>query len=1118
MTRRNLSSRTPKAAAPSRPERGAALTMAMLVMALVAVMSIAVLSLVGHEARISGSDMERTQTFYASSAGLEKMTHDFSDLFRSTSKPTTQQMNAIANDPPDGLEDEGFTFKQTLERDLVLLDALKAANGNKSPTTRIPNGPFADMYASLEPFHLTSLVTHDTTGTQVKLERDINNYMIPLFQFATFSDGDLEFWPQPPMTFKGRVHANGNIYFGGDITFFDRVTTAAEAVRNKLRNNASNTTTVGGLFASDPRFKDNAGHTGHLTIGSVVNGPKLTPQPRTDGRGNFTDSPPGTDNSTNWLATSLEAMTLANVNDKFGGMLLTAKTGARKLLLPLQIDGRAPFEIIKRRMDDDNETMKQSRYHTKAEVRILIDDESLPPGVASNAAGIPSNKGVKLSEWIPSELDGGNALRVVNDSGNYVTTSADWFQGDTSSTSTRKKAPTVRAVCNSYAGNIVATGANADTGGFYAKTTGTAPTEYTQNLSKPNTCTGTGVLKSSNGTIIPPGSGIKGRILIEVVRDGVATDVTQTILSMGVTVGEPNAIVHLQRPLWAAFMQGSRDRMGGNTYLTYFMENNAADKRSLADGEIKTATASGLTFNAAGFINTPDANFDDAPHGSTATTYFTPTILTTSAMSRDDKPFDPATCTPQSTCKNNLNHLNQIVPINVYNVREGHILDTLTATNVFTRGITSVVELNMRNLARWIDGAYDKTLLKNLPAASTNISSSDGWVVYVSDRRGDRPKSEKDSKGKVITTTNGMVDNEDIYNYPGTAGSTPEPGEDVIDVGFDFTTGVNKEKKGSLQRDILEMPDPAALTVGNADLPAPAGYSDAVAAGLTTRYRRSIDVAKYPTSGQNMTSATNYAGANGYYFRRAVRLFNGENLMLAGGNEKLSATKGLTVATENMVYIWGNYNTTGINGQPTGDSTENDPDRTPQPTNRYLGNQVPASIAADAFFPISKTWYDAISSEYPEGALSRVADAGTSPASNPIAIGQETSVRAGIIAGTTLSAMVGTSAPTNPLQWLNGGVHNFPRFLETWGVSGGWERRWNYAGSFIVLYNSTQALGPWSVTNSVNYYPPTRNWTFDITFTNPNKLPPGTPQFQFVQATAFREVPCNGTATTVGCS
>jgi prepilin-type N-terminal cleavage/methylation domain-containing protein len=34
---------------------------------------------------------------------------------------------------------------------------------------------------------------------------------------------------------------------------------------------------------------------------------------------------------------------------------------------------------------------------------------------------------------------------------------------------------------------------------------------------------------------------------------------------------------------------------------------------------------------------------------------------------------------------------------------------------------------------------------------------------------------------------------------------------------------------------------------------------------------------------------------------------------------------------------------------------------------------------------------------------------------------------------------------------------------------------------------------------------PHRNWSFDETFLTPNKLPPGTPFFQNVQATGFRQ-------------
>jgi len=36
--------------------------------------------------------------------------------------------------------------------------------------------------------------------------------------------------------------------------------------------------------------------------------------------------------------------------------------------------------------------------------------------------------------------------------------------------------------------------------------------------------------------------------------------------------------------------------------------------------------------------------------------------------------------------------------------------------------------------------------------------------------------------------------------------------------------------------------------------------------------------------------------------------------------------------------------------------------------------------------------------------------------------------------------------------------------------------------------------------------PPRRAWSFDPTFLDPNRLPPGTPFFQYIQATGFRQV------------
>jgi hypothetical protein len=227
------------------------------------------------------------------------------------------------------------------------------------------------------------------------------------------------------------------------------------------------------------------------------------------------------------------------------------------------------------------------------------------------------------------------------------------------------------------------------------------------------------------------------------------------------------------------------------------------------------------------------------------------------------------------------------------------------------------------------------------------------------------------------------------------------------------------------------------------------------------------------------------------YFRRAVRIFNGENLQVTGGANKLSTTKGVTVSSENMVYVWGNFNTTGINAAPPdGTAALNDDTE----TYYYTGNQVPSSLVCDAFSPLSKTWFDACTSINPDDVNKRAADA-----SLP-AVTDETSMRMGVIAGNNLSALSGTpDAGNSGESRLNGGMHNFPRFLEDWNG-----QRFNFVGSLIPLWHSTQALGQYNTDTNI-YSPPTRDWAFDATFLSPDRLPPGTPQFQYIEPTAFRQ-------------
>ncbi|MCP9495558.1 MAG: pilus assembly PilX N-terminal domain-containing protein [Pyrinomonadaceae bacterium MAG19_C2-C3] len=1064
-------------------ERGAALVISLIVLALLSLIALSVLATVSTEANVAGSDLQRTRTFYAAEAGLEKMTNDFNALFRRKPRPTRDDLDDVQEGFPTELTGEGFTAIQTI---------VQGPGANRY--VAIPDGDFAGLQAGVIPYSMQTRVTMNT-GTQVALQREMNNYLIPIFQFGVFGSKDLEFWPKPPMTFNGRVHANGNIYFGGNVTFESRVTTAAEAVvgngtrsggttNTKLRNNGTL------AYTSDPRFaftdSNNNRFTVSLTQGSVTNGPKLTPQPRADKRGDFSDSPAGTDNSTTTWKNNLISNPVSGTPNKLGSFLLTKSTGASKLELPLELGGKDASEIIRRRLPSDvvGSPLSDGRYHTKATIRVLIDDETAGSG-AANAAGIPAGRGVLLSAFVPSELNGGNALRPVNDSGSYAAT-LNWKQGDVS---LNNSASVVRGVKKYAPSSLTNYTVNSQTGGYNANTT--------------TVINGVTWADKVGNAIVPSGAGIKGRILIEVVPAATAAvpnpagiDVTQEILSMGVTVGEPNVIFQLQRPAWAAFMQGGRDRKDNGTststrhnYLNYFLDNgntdslinNPTNRRCLADGEI----ASAATVSSTGYLTALDTALDDSP---TTGNPFTPSV-----WGRDDVPPTAG--------------LNEIVPINIYNPREGRIHEfALANTRVYTRGITSVIDINMRNLARWVDGVYDSTLLSGTDAVSSNIGDADGYVVYISDRRGDRIKSERESHieratGKLVLdgaaylTTNGTVDNENIYNWDSDDnGDETDPGEDVIDAGYD--PSLARAKKGILQVDLRELPSPVAAPTPSSGVPR--FHADYVNDWGTTLETQPPDPTKpFPYGSQ-------------YHFRRAVRLMNGEDLRISTAANRLSTTKGITVATENMVYIWGNYNTTGINAAPTSGSSLNDT----AATSRYTGDQIPTSIVADAFFPLSKTWYDVQPAMYPQGGNARIADAGFTNDSDAIAVTEETAVRAGIIAGSTLSALNDSppsgyyGSSTYYLAWLNGGVHNYPRFLEKWtDNNAAWEdKRWNYVGSFIYLYNSMQAVGPWAVYDNAVYSPPERNWAFDITFTDPDRLPPGTPLFQYVQPTGFRQV------------
>jgi hypothetical protein len=197
-----------------------------------------------------------------------------------------------------------------------------------------------------------------------------------------------------------------------------------------------------------------------------------------------------------------------------------------------------------------------------------------------------------------------------------------------------------------------------------------------------------------------------------------------------------------------------------------------------------------------------------------------------------------------------------------------------------------------------------------------------------------------------------------------------------------------------------------------------------------------IDIAKLNASGKSPANGIVYVSdhRSNSSTQDAVRLVNGKEL----------PTDGLTVATDNPLYIWGDYNTT---------------------------NKRPASVDCDALNILSNNWKDENSQK-----------------SLDYRVASNTQVNAAIIAGNTV---------TSPGDY-NGGVENMPRFLENW--SG---KTLTYRGSLVSAWVSQIATGSW-VYGAPYYTAPNRNWSYDTDLSDPTKAPPGEPSVFTVEVACWQ--------------
>lgn len=319
-------------------------------------------------------------------------------------------------------------------------------------------------------------------------------------------------------------------------------------------------------------------------------------------------------------------------------------------------------------------------------------------------------------------------------------------------------------------------------------------------------------------------------------------------------------------------------------------------------------------------------------------------------------------------------------PLVLFDTREGELRDsTADGEAIHYGGVMCYIELDVKNLSRWFQGA--------IGASGTQALNVNGYTVYFSDRRGNH---------NGLGAETGEYGNEDVVN-PASATGTPNG---ALDTGEDFNGNGVLDTYGAVAQEPYSTP-------GGALIPWPS-VAAPFAAGITPNSQMTGGM---PGTGTARWGQMAVAERNPQlFFRRALKLTHGDL-----GN---IVSPGLTIASENPVYVQGNYN--------ANDAGFGDP-------------HVAAAVLADSITMLSKNWNDMNSFTTPYDMGSRNA--------------ATTYYRFAVIAGKGLNFPYITTQS----DWdygTDGGAHNFLRYIENWGGQKLW-----YRGSIASMFYSRQATG-----------------------------------------------------------
>src|SRR5450432_17821 len=415
--------------------QGFVLIAALLLLFLLSGVAVGVMMLTNSEIRIAGNDKESNMAYYGAESGMEKITSDLAALYQQKQAPSSADIQALVNFPPDSSMVGATTYSP--------IETITYPTGALTTTPKIiSSGPNQGLTAFLTRMDVTVNALRPS-GAAATITRGVEVAEIPVFQFGVFSDSDLSYFAGPYFSFAGRVHTNGNLFPtpGSNLVFGAKITVVGEIVRDFMSNGLP----VGGSYngnvyapsvanACDPAIQ--AGTTPNYSNPPEVNCVAFTRAMESWVNPVGPGLPPGGASSTspNWINTTAPTTFSHNV-------INGRSDGVKKLVLPFVQPGVGQIEIIRRPQAGELATsaLGSSRLYNQANIRVLLADvcacaqplSNLPPPPYDAEDVILTPASAAPTAALLAQF-GGNAVAYANPAlpdANWVTPTTDGAAG-----------------------------------------------------------------------------------------------------------------------------------------------------------------------------------------------------------------------------------------------------------------------------------------------------------------------------------------------------------------------------------------------------------------------------------------------------------------------------------------------------------------------------------------------------------------------------------------------------------------------------------------------------------------------------------------------------------------